>query len=85
MVTGHKGAVLDLAWCPHNDNVIASASDDCTIKLWQIPDEGLTSNLDVPVADLSGHLKRVTLLVWHPTAMNVLASASKWSEETVWL
>ena len=33
MVSGHKAAVLDLQWCPHNDDVIASGSEDCTIKV----------------------------------------------------
>ena len=28
VVAGHKAAVLDIAWCPHNDDVIASASED---------------------------------------------------------
>ena len=79
MVAGHKGAVLDIAWCPHNDYVIASGSEDCTIKVWQIPDGGLTENLTEPVVDLSHHQRRVTLLVWHPTAQNVLLSTSKWN------
>ncbi|BFZ18200.1 hypothetical protein BsWGS_21240 [Bradybaena similaris] len=74
MVAGHKGAVLDIAWCPHNDDVIASASEDCTVKLWQIPEGGLKENLTDPVVDLGSHQRRVTLLVWHPTAMNVLLS-----------
>lgn len=30
---GHKGPVLDIAWCPHNDNVIASGSEDCVVKV----------------------------------------------------
>ena len=38
MVGGHKGPVLNIAWCPHNDNVIASGSEDCVVKVWQIPD-----------------------------------------------
>ena len=33
MVSGHKAAVLDLQWCPQNDDVIASGSEDCTIKV----------------------------------------------------
>jgi len=41
-VAGHKGPVLDVAFCPHNDNVIASGSEDCCVKVWQIPDGGLT-------------------------------------------
>ena len=41
-MAGHKGPVLDVAFCPHNDNVIASGSEDCCVKVWQIPDGGLT-------------------------------------------
>lgn len=32
-VTGHKGPVLDIAFNPYNENMIASASDDCTVCL----------------------------------------------------
>lgn len=84
MVAGHKGAVLDIAWCPHNDNVIASASEDCSIKLWQIPDEGLTENLTEAIVDLSVHQRRVTLLVWHPSALNVLLSSSSDNSIILW-
>lgn len=33
LVTGHTAPVLDIDWCPHNDNVIASASDDTTVMV----------------------------------------------------
>lgn len=32
-VIGHNAAVTDLKWCPFNDNIIASGSDDCTVSL----------------------------------------------------
>lgn len=32
-VCGHTGPVLDIDWCPHNDHVIASGSEDCTIMV----------------------------------------------------
>lgn len=32
-VCGHTAPVLDIAWCPHNDNVIASGSEDCTVMV----------------------------------------------------
>jgi coronin-1B/1C/6 len=41
LVGGHKGPVLDIAWCPHNDNVIASGSEDCVVK---VSEWGETSN-----------------------------------------
>ncbi|XP_076322678.1 coronin-2B-like isoform X2 [Tachypleus tridentatus] len=75
-VTGHRGPVLDIKWNPFNDNVIASCSDDCTIKLWFIPDEGLMRfNLTKPIMDLQHHRRRVGYIEWHPTAENILLSA----------
>ncbi|XP_034361696.1 coronin-6 isoform X4 [Arvicanthis niloticus] len=75
LVTGHTGPVLDIDWCPHNDNVIASASDDTTVMVWQIPDYTPVRNITEPVITLEGHSKRVGILSWHPTARNVLLSA----------
>lgn len=45
-VSGHTAAVLDVQFCPFNDYVIASAGEDCLIKIWEIPEGGefLTSN-----------------------------------------
>lgn len=30
MVVGHSGPVLDVDWCPHDDNILASCSEDST-------------------------------------------------------
>lgn len=75
VVDGHKGPVLDIAFCPHNDDVIASCSEDCTVKVWQIPEGGLTRNLTEPVVELVSHIKRACIVVWHPSAQNILLSA----------
>uniref|UniRef100_A0A9L0KLR0 Coronin n=1 Tax=Equus asinus TaxID=9793 RepID=A0A9L0KLR0_EQUAS len=75
-VCGHTGPVLDIDWCPHNDQVIASGSEDCTVMVWQIPENGLTLSLTEPVVILEGHSKRVGIVAWHPTARNVLLSAA---------
>ncbi|XP_063216669.1 coronin-2B-like [Bacillus rossius redtenbacheri] len=74
-VTGHRGPVLDIKWNPFNDNIIASCSDDCTVKVWHIPDGGLAAHLDDWLIDLHGHKRRVGYIEWHPTAENVLVSA----------
>ncbi|XP_067687818.1 coronin-1C-like isoform X3 [Haliotis asinina] len=84
LVAGHKAAVLDIAWCPHNDDVIASASEDCTIKIWQIPEGGLTKPLTEPVVDLVAHQRRVSCVKWHPTAHNVLLSAGSDNKIYIW-
>lgn len=84
LVIGHKAAVLDIQWCPHNDDVIASASEDCTVKVWQIPEGGLSQNLAEPVVDLVAHQRRVGLVVWHPTALNILLSAGSDNKIFIW-
>jgi len=84
LVTGHKASVLDIQWCPHNDDVIASASEDCTVKVWQIPEGGLSQNLAEPVVDLVAHQRRVGLVVWHPSALNILLSAGSDNKIFIW-
>jgi len=84
LVVGHKAAVLDIAFCPHNDNLIASASEDCTVKVWEIPNGGLTKNLPDCVADLVAHQRRVGVIAWHPSAYLVLLSAGSDNKVFVW-
>lgn len=67
---------MDLKWNPFNDNVIASCSDDCTIRLWYIPDDGVPKkNINESILTLCEHKRRVSFIEWHPTADNILASA----------
>ena len=54
-VSGHSRQVLDIKWNPFNDNIIASASEDCTVKLWYIPDGGLHEDLTEYLVELQGH------------------------------
>lgn len=84
LVVGHKAAVLDIQWCPHNDDVIASGSEDCTVKVWQIPEGGLLRNLEEPVVDLVAHQRRVGLVVWHPTVENILLSGGSDNKIFIW-
>ncbi|XP_037339959.2 uncharacterized protein coro1cb isoform X2 [Pungitius pungitius] len=83
-VCGHTGPVLDIDWCPHNDHVIASGSEDCTVMVWQIPENGLVTPLSEPVVVLEGHSKRVGIVSWHPTARNVLLSAGCDNQIVIW-
>jgi coronin-2 len=45
------------------------------VKVWQIPNGGLLSNLSEWQVDLHGHGRRVTYIEWHPTADNIILSA----------
>lgn len=84
LVAGHKGAVLDIQWSPFDDTIIASASDDTTVRVWKIPAEGLSETLTEPAATLQGHERRVGMVLWHPSAENVLLSAGSDNRIIIW-
>ncbi|NXJ06637.1 COR2A protein, partial [Odontophorus gujanensis] len=83
-VCGHKGNVLDIKWNPFNDFVIASCSEDATVKIWDIPEQVLTKNITTPKKELIGHSRRVGLIEWHPTANNILFSSSHDYKIMIW-
>lgn len=94
ILKGHSGAVLDMEWSPFDDSLLATASEDCTIKLYSIPDDweptdekGLGKkgeDFSESMIDLDGHRKKVTLLRFHPTASNTLLSTSADHTVKVW-
>uniref|UniRef100_A0A8C4YPZ2 Coronin n=1 Tax=Gopherus evgoodei TaxID=1825980 RepID=A0A8C4YPZ2_9SAUR len=73
-VCGHRGNVLDIKWSPFDDFVIASCSEDATVKIWDIPKHLLTRNITSARKELLGHARRVGLIEWHPTASNIIFS-----------
>jgi len=75
LLTGHRGAVLDLDWNPFNDLVLATSSNDASVKVWVIPDSGAVSTSDCQ-QDLTGHNRKVGTVRWNPVAENILASSS---------
>lgn len=75
-ITVHKGKVLDFAFNPFNDNLIATGSEDCYVKVTQFPTDGLTADIKESVATLQGHQKKIHITKWHPTSNNILATAS---------
>lgn len=83
-VCGHQAPVLDIQWSPHDDNIIASASEDNTVKVWQIPDGGLNKPMTEAIVTLEGHSKRVGIIAWHPSALNILLSAGCDNVICVW-
>ncbi|OAQ89210.1 actin-binding protein [Purpureocillium lilacinum] len=79
---GHTAAVLDTDWSPFNDRIVASASEDGKVFLWEVPNDftlytDAEEIVDVaPVSKLGGHSRKVGQVLFNPAAENVLASAS---------
>ncbi|XP_076863191.1 coronin-2B isoform X1 [Brachyhypopomus gauderio] len=83
-VCGHQGSVLDIKWCPFRDNIIASCSEDCSVRIWEIPDGGLRRNMTQAQMVLTGHSRRVGLIEWHPTCSGILYSAAYDGKILLW-
>lgn len=72
----NKSKVSDFAWDPFDNERLAAACDECVVKIWQLPNEGLTSSMEEPSFVLKGHLERLYCIKYHPYVRNLLASAS---------
>mmetsp|Transcript_3711 Transcript_3711/g.10772 ORF Transcript_3711/g.10772 Transcript_3711/m.10772 type:complete len:449 (+) Transcript_3711:159-1505(+) len=81
---GHVGAVLDFDFNPFHEHVIASGGDDCTVKVWRIPDGGLTQNIMDPLVNMAEHQKKVVVVRFHPTADSILATGSADHTVKIW-
>jgi len=84
LITGHKGPILDFDWNPFNDNMLASCSEDLTVKVWNIPDEGLKEHLKEPLVNLEGHGKKVSFITWNRCAENIMASSAFDQTVKIW-
>lgn len=49
-------------------------SQDTTLKIWRIPDGGVTENITEAAVTLNGHRKKLSLCLFNPVADNLLAS-----------
>ena len=65
----HKDAVLGMSWHPLQRHVLASASADKTVKIWDVPQEKCLHTL-------THHTDKVQALQWHPTQAAVLLTGS---------
>eukprot|EP01121_Diplochlamys_sp_Union-15-3_P016864 TRINITY_DN581_c0_g1_i1.p1 TRINITY_DN581_c0_g1~~TRINITY_DN581_c0_g1_i1.p1 ORF type:complete len:921 (-),score=175.71 TRINITY_DN581_c0_g1_i1:31-2793(-) len=76
LIHGHSSQINDLQWNPFHDWILVTAGTDSLVKLWRLPEEGLTADVSTPEATLEGHAKKVEAISWHPTAYGLLATAS---------
>lgn len=84
LIRGHSAAVTDLKFSPFVNNLLASASEDGTVKIWTIPENGLKEDMTGETQLFNGHTKKVSLLAFHPSVRDVIASVGSAQDLFVW-
>jgi coronin-1B/1C/6 len=83
LVEGHSGPVLDVAFSPFNDYILATASEDSTVKIWAIPESG-PKTTSTAAQELRGHGRKAGSVTFNPVANNVLATSAIDFKVKVW-
>eukprot|EP00758_Cryptobia_borreli_P014510 Tbor_TRINITY_DN5927_c3_g1::TRINITY_DN5927_c3_g1_i15::g.18275::m.18275/K13886/CORO1B_1C_6; coronin-1B/1C/6 len=76
MFLGQSGHIIDLAFSPFDAHLLLTASEDTTIRAYRVPENGLTARIETAELTLEGHHKKCGILQFHPSANNILGSAS---------
>ncbi|XP_030763580.1 coronin-7 isoform X2 [Sitophilus oryzae] len=83
LLHAHSDTVTDLDFSPFHDGLLATGSQDCLVKIWCIPPEGLTESLSNAECVFSHKQRRVETVGFHPTADFLLHSTS-YTTLTLW-
>ena len=84
LIKGHQGAVTDLMFSPFHNNLLASSSEDGKVKLWVIPDGGLTQHLKEEDMCLTGHSKKALSVRWHNSVENLMSTGANDNTVKIW-
>lgn len=84
VINVHKAKVLDFDFSPFLDNLLATASEDQSIKITLFPEDGITSDITEAAASLEGHQKKVSLIHFNPVANNILGSTGYDMSLKIW-
>ncbi len=68
--------VLDFSFDPFDNKRLVAGCDDGIIRVWIIPEEGLTAQVNEPQMEFSGHGDKIQIVKWHPLAKDVLMTAA---------
>ncbi|CAN7999526.1 unnamed protein product [Ixodes hexagonus] len=76
-LSGHSAKVVSLAWSPFRDGMLASASYDETVQVWDV-------GQGKPVANYRGHSGRVFSVCWSPLDPDLLFSGGEDATVNCW-
>lgn len=76
LLHAHTDTITDLDFSPFHDGLLATASQDCLVKVWHIPEKGLETSISDAECTFSHKQRRVETVGFHPTADCLLYSTS---------
>ncbi|CAH1716526.1 unnamed protein product [Chironomus riparius] len=74
LVNGNS--TMDYQWDPFDSRILAVGCDDGRVKIWNIPEDGLTESTNSPTQEFGAHAEKISFIKFHPLAKNVLLTAS---------
>lgn len=83
LLHAHSDTVTDLDFSPFHDGLLVTGSQDCTVKFWVLPEEGLQESLSNPECMFSQNQKRIETVGFHPTA-ECLIHCSSFTNIILW-
>lgn len=84
LIKGHNGPIVDFEFSPFSEQLFATASEDGSIKLWVIPEDGITKDTMQSDGELRGHSRKLIFAKFHPSADYTLASSGADSTIRIW-
>ncbi|XP_045608197.1 coronin-7 isoform X1 [Procambarus clarkii] len=75
LIHGHSDLITDFDFSPFDDGMLATCSTDANVRVWHIPEAGLTESLANADYSLPQFDKRVENVLFHPTAEFLLTVA----------
>jgi len=84
IIRGHTAPVTDLKFSPFNSSLLATSSEDSTVKLWTIPEGGLKEDMTTETQVFNNHNKKACLLNFNPCVKEVIASTGADHSLFVW-
>ena len=76
VLRGHSSYVSELKFNPFRPNMLATGSDDTTVKLWELPEGGITEDMENDVQTFKGHQRKIVNVAFNPVVDGIIASTS---------
>jgi len=77
--------LIEFNFNPFDHHQLAAGCEDGTVKIFKIPEGGLTKNVEEPLAVMEGaHSKRILNVEYHPLSMGLLTTVGADNEIKLW-